>query len=205
MTGNAIAFRPVWNAEKNGTTHGVVPAAACHLASAHGQMHITPGQTRRRTSARVQGVAKNFKEIFEQLAPGGHGQLVMLKRGLADMEPDADDDVPAAPTSASERYKGVKVKVSLTMILYKTVSSAGSGTVISQRRRPPPSVTRTSRSRCGCFKLQTETLLWSSACKRLQAGPWLMHRIMLHRPAGCNGNISKPGGDVTLPLRVELY
>lgn len=58
-------------------------------------------------------MAKNFKEIFEQLAPGGAGQLVMLKRGIADVEPDADEDgEPAAEkTSASERYKGVKVKV----------------------------------------------------------------------------------------------
>ena len=60
------------------------------------------------------GVAKNFKDIFEQLAPGGAGQLVMLKRGLADVEPEADEDgdgPPAPPPSASERYKGVKVKV----------------------------------------------------------------------------------------------
>lgn len=61
----------------------------------------------------AQGVAKNFKEIFEALAPGGTGQLVMLKRGLPDAEPpeDEEDGAAAAPPPASERYKGVKVKV----------------------------------------------------------------------------------------------
>jgi chromosome segregation ATPase len=71
--------------------------------------------TKRRLSAlaRLQGVAKNFKEIFEALAPGGAGQLVMLKRGLPAAEPDADDgeDGERPPPSASERYKGVRVKV----------------------------------------------------------------------------------------------
>ena len=64
-------------------------------------------------ACRLQGVAKNFKEIFEALAPGGTGQLVMLKRGLPDAEPDAEagEDGERPPAPASERYKGVRVKV----------------------------------------------------------------------------------------------
>ena len=61
-------------------------------------------------------MAKNFKEIFEALAPGGTGQLVMLKRGLPDAEPDAEDGAEEGerpPPPASERYKGVRVKVSV--------------------------------------------------------------------------------------------
>ncbi len=62
---------------------------------------------------RLQGVAKNFKEIFEALAPGGTVQLVMLKRGLPDAEPDAEEgeEGERPPPPASERYKGVRVKV----------------------------------------------------------------------------------------------
>ena len=64
-------------------------------------------------ACRQQGVANNFNEIFEALAPGGTGQLVMLKRGLPGAEPDAEagevGERPPAP--ASERYKGVRVKV----------------------------------------------------------------------------------------------
>ena len=56
----------------------------------------------------VQGVAKNFREIFAELAPGGKGELVMQKatqKAAADVE-EAD---PANDTN--ERYSGVKVKV----------------------------------------------------------------------------------------------
>ena len=56
----------------------------------------------------LQGVAKNFKDIFAQLAPGGSGQLVMQKR-LRPTEPSEDGEEDAA--IASERYSGVKVKV----------------------------------------------------------------------------------------------
>lgn len=59
----------------------------------------------------LQGVAKNFREIFAELAPGGKGELVMQKANPP--EPRADSEEAAAdPSSRSyDRYSGVKVKV----------------------------------------------------------------------------------------------
>lgn len=61
------------------------------------------------------GVAKNFKDIFAQLAPGGSGQLVMQKR-MRQPEPseDADEDAGGETSTTSDRYSGVKVKVSFS-------------------------------------------------------------------------------------------
>lgn len=62
-------------------------------------------------------VAKNFREIFGELAPGGRGELVMQKQLRPDPQQDVDpeEDEEAGPsdrTGAMERYAGVKVKVS---------------------------------------------------------------------------------------------
>ena len=70
----------------------------------------------------AQGVAKSFREIFRDLAPGGHGELVMQKRvRRADPGPDGDElgngsggeerDGDAGGAGISEKYAGVKVKV----------------------------------------------------------------------------------------------
>lgn len=67
-------------------------------------------------------MAKNFREVFRDLAPGGRGELVMQKRlrtvdaegGLAAaQEGDAadGDDEEGDATAISEKYSGVKVKV----------------------------------------------------------------------------------------------
>ncbi|KAK9861310.1 hypothetical protein WJX84_000307, partial [Apatococcus fuscideae] len=62
------------------------------------------------------GVAKSFREIFGELAPGGRGELVMQKRLRSQPEQADDmdgDDAEAQPADGmSERYSGVKVKVS---------------------------------------------------------------------------------------------
>ena len=66
-------------------------------------------------------MAKNFREIFGELAPQGQGQLVMQKRTAPDPQEEADpeEDEEAGPSDrpdAMERYAGVKVKVmALTM------------------------------------------------------------------------------------------
>lgn len=67
----------------------------------------------------TQGVAKNFKDIFAQLAPGGSAQLVMQKR-LRQQEPseEAEDGAPPEATSTADRYSGVKVKVTPALPLY---------------------------------------------------------------------------------------
>ncbi len=67
-------------------------------------------------------MAKSFKDIFAQLAPGGSGQLVMQKR-LRPQEPaedgeGEDEDQP----SSSDRYSGVKVKV---RALWRAPNAAG--------------------------------------------------------------------------------
>ena len=64
----------------------------------------------------VQQVAKNFREIFGELAPGGRGELVMQKRLRPEPQDDVDpeDEEEAGPSDqadAMERYAGVKVKV----------------------------------------------------------------------------------------------
>lgn len=65
-------------------------------------------------------MAKNFREIFGELAPQGQGQLVMQKRTAPDPqeEVDPEDDEEAGPSDrpdAMERYAGVKVKVMLAL------------------------------------------------------------------------------------------
>eukprot|EP00249_Psilotum_nudum_P021227 c28024_g1_i1 orf=174-3791(+) len=64
------------------------------------------------------GVAKNFREAFAELVPGGHGSLVMMKRRKVDEvdEEDADEDADRNTDNEGrlEKYIGVKVKVSFT-------------------------------------------------------------------------------------------
>ena len=64
----------------------------------------------------VQQVAKNFREIFGELAAGGRGELVMQKRlrpePQEEADPEDDEEAGAGDMSdAMERYAGVKVKV----------------------------------------------------------------------------------------------
>ncbi len=64
-------------------------------------------------------MAKNFREIFGELAPGGQGELVMQKRLRPEPQEDADpeEDEEAGPSDradAMERYAGVKVKVGVS-------------------------------------------------------------------------------------------
>ena len=59
------------------------------------------------------GVAKNFKEVFSELVPGGVGQLVMQKKRRAD-DADVEQDLEGTgqdPGTRNEKYCGVKVKV----------------------------------------------------------------------------------------------
>jgi structural maintenance of chromosome 3 (chondroitin sulfate proteoglycan 6) len=69
---------------------------------------------------RVQGVAKSFREIFRDLAPGGRGEVVMQKRVHSNgAAVDGEDGVGSggeeregdAAGGISEKYAGVKVKV----------------------------------------------------------------------------------------------
>lgn len=58
----------------------------------------------------LQGVAKNFREVFAELAPGGRGELVMQKAANQPAPSEqAEDD--SQPPPLYERYSGVKVKV----------------------------------------------------------------------------------------------
>lgn len=60
----------------------------------------------------MQGVAKNFRETFAELAPGGKGELVMLKATPPQQAPETEDGAPAQQAHpAFDRYSGVKVKV----------------------------------------------------------------------------------------------
>lgn len=61
----------------------------------------------------MQGVAKNFREIFCELVPGGKGELVMQRRAPvpAAADPEDEDEDAQDQQNASERYSGVKVKV----------------------------------------------------------------------------------------------
>ena len=63
----------------------------------------------------MKGVAKNFREIFSELVPGGKGELVMQRRAPipAAANPDEEDEDAQDQHNASEKYSGVKVKVSL--------------------------------------------------------------------------------------------
>ncbi|KAJ7531678.1 hypothetical protein O6H91_14G053900 [Diphasiastrum complanatum] len=66
------------------------------------------------------GVAKNFREAFAELVPGGHGSLVMMKKRKADEAEDEDADGyedghrDGDDAGRVEKYVGVKVKVSFT-------------------------------------------------------------------------------------------
>ena len=62
----------------------------------------------------LQQVAKNFREIFGELAPGGRGELVMQKRLRPEMQENEDpeeEEEGGNKADAMERYAGVKVKV----------------------------------------------------------------------------------------------
>lgn len=75
----------------------------------------------------MQQVAKNFREIFGELAPGGRGELVMQKQLRPDpqQEVDPEEDEEAGPSDragAMERYAGVKVKVRrLLLVLFTNI------------------------------------------------------------------------------------
>lgn len=62
----------------------------------------------------AQGIAKNFREIFSELAPGGKGELVMQKAQRKERGADEDDPMGLAedPNNAVDQFSGVKVKVS---------------------------------------------------------------------------------------------
>ena len=66
----------------------------------------------------VQGVAKNFREIFSELVPGGKGELVMQRRAPVPTVDAADeeDEEAAEQQNASEKYSGVKVKVCVSFV-----------------------------------------------------------------------------------------
>jgi len=70
-------------------------------------------------------VAKNFREIFAELAPGGRGELVMQKRLPGDTveEHDEEDGI----TDGHEKYSGVKVKVSFGMGEVQTMQQLSGG------------------------------------------------------------------------------
>ena len=86
----------------------------------------------------MQQVAKNFREIFGELAPGGRGELVMQKQLRPDPQQDVDpeEDEEAGPSDragAMERYAGVKVKVGL-----HTVHAHLLSLFVSQACQPQP-------------------------------------------------------------------
>lgn len=69
------------------------------------------------------GVAKHFRDVFAELVPGGHGELVMQKRlpgvaagaaaaGGAEEEEEGGGAGPSG--GALEKYSGVKVRVAFT-------------------------------------------------------------------------------------------
>ncbi|EFJ46202.1 structural maintenance of chromosomes protein 3 [Volvox carteri f. nagariensis] len=71
------------------------------------------------------GVAKNFREVFAALVPGGSGELVMIRaagRGAAG-DGDEEDGGGTGATTTTEKYSGVKVKVRF----------AGTGEAVSMR------------------------------------------------------------------------
>ena len=64
----------------------------------------------------LQGVAKNFREIFAELAPGGRGELVMQKAPPRPQAPageseEAGEEGTEEAHRAYDRYSGVRVKV----------------------------------------------------------------------------------------------
>lgn len=63
------------------------------------------------------GVARHFREVFQELVQGGHAYLVMMKKKDGDPgDDDRDEDGPRDPDLEGrvEKYTGVKVKVSFT-------------------------------------------------------------------------------------------
>ncbi|PNW77651.1 hypothetical protein CHLRE_10g445650v5 [Chlamydomonas reinhardtii] len=71
------------------------------------------------------GVAKNFREVFADLVPGGTGELVMIRAAGRAAAADGEDDEGGGtgPSGGSEKYSGVKVKVRF----------AGAGEAVSMR------------------------------------------------------------------------
>ena len=60
----------------------------------------------------MQGIAKNFREVFSELATNGKGELVMQKAQRKERALDPEEDTEGNPsTSAHEQFSGVKVKV----------------------------------------------------------------------------------------------
>ena len=66
----------------------------------------------------LQDVAKNFRTIFAALAPGGRGELVMIKAASSHNQMDNDDAAnphedaaPEGTQSVLEKYQKVGVKV----------------------------------------------------------------------------------------------
>jgi len=60
-------------------------------------------------------VSMNFKDVFHRLVPGGRGELVMQRKRVAARDPENEGEeapAPAAQSSFSEKYSGVKIKVS---------------------------------------------------------------------------------------------
>jgi len=57
-------------------------------------------------------VSMNFKDVFHRLVPNGRGELVMQRKRAADRDADAEGEMnDAAPVTFSEKYSGVKIKV----------------------------------------------------------------------------------------------
>lgn len=101
----------------SGRCSGAAQGLGLRVAFVYGSVHAPRG---------VQGVAKNFREVFRDLAPGGRGELVMQKRlrrpeaeganggaegPAAGEEPAEGDEDEEDSTGASQKYSGVKVRV----------------------------------------------------------------------------------------------
>mmetsp|Transcript_28839 Transcript_28839/g.68899 ORF Transcript_28839/g.68899 Transcript_28839/m.68899 type:complete len:1112 (-) Transcript_28839:128-3463(-) len=74
------------------------------------------------------GVAKHFREIFSELAPGGRGELVMQKRLPSDA--NRENEPPHShreETESQEKYSGVKVRVSFGMGDVQTMQQLSGG------------------------------------------------------------------------------
>ncbi|GLC40305.1 hypothetical protein PLESTB_001807200 [Pleodorina starrii] len=74
------------------------------------------------------GVAKNFREVFAALVPGGTGELVMIRAAGRGVAADGDDEEEggvgaAGGSSGTDKYSGVKVRVRF----------AGAGEAVSMR------------------------------------------------------------------------
>ena len=52
------------------------------------------------------GVSKHFSEVFSELAPGGHAEMVMVRRSV----PEASSQ-SSASTGAGGAFRGVKIQV----------------------------------------------------------------------------------------------